>query len=125
MTNTGSAPCSTYGYPGLLLVSTSGAALTTTVVRGGGLAFENIAPGEVVLAPGDTAYFNIGFSDVQTATTTCSSSRTIEVTPPTNTAHATVSAGLGIYACDNGTLHVSAVFSSTNTSATQTTAPAQ
>lgn len=123
MTNTSSAPCSTYGYPGLLLVTTAGAALTTTVVRGGGLAFENIAPATVTLGAGAVAYFNVGFSDVQTGTTTCSSTHTIEVTPPTNTAHATVDVARGIYACDNGTLHVSAVFSSTNASATQTTAP--
>ncbi len=123
LTNTSSATCSTYGYPGMLLVSTTGAALPTTVVRGGGLTFENIAPATVTLAPGQTAYFNLGFSDVQTNTTTCSSAHTAEVTPPTNTTHATVDVALGIYACDNGTLHVSAVFSATNSSATQTTAP--
>ena len=123
LTNSSAAFCTTYGYPGLLLVGTTGAPLPTTVVRGGGLDFESIAPAQVALAPGETAYFNVGFSDVQSGTTACSSTHTVEVTPPTTTTHATVSVELGIYACDDGTLHVSAVFSSTNSAATQTTAP--
>jgi hypothetical protein len=123
MTNTSGAPCTTYGYPGLLLVAPTGAAMPTTVVRGGGLTFESIAPSQVTLAPGQPAYFNVGFSDVQSGTTTCSSTHTVEVTPPTTTTHATVGVGLGIYACDDGTLHVSAVFPSTSASGTQTTAP--
>ncbi|MHB1554703.1 MAG: DUF4232 domain-containing protein [Acidimicrobiales bacterium] len=123
LTNSSAASCTTYGYPGLLLVGTTGAPLPTTVVRGGGLDFESIAPAQVALAPGETAYFNVGFSDVQSGTTACSSTHTVEVTPPTTTTHATVSVELGIYACDDGTLHVSAVFSSTNSAATQTTAP--
>lgn len=123
MTSTASSPCTTDGYPGMLLLATTGKALPTNVVRGGSLTFENISPSPVTLAPGAVAYFNVGFSDVQTGSTTCSSAHSVEVTPPTNTTHATVSAELGINACDNGTLHVSAVFASTNSSATQTTAP--
>lgn len=123
MSNTSASSCSTYGYPGLLLLGTTGKALPTNVQRGGSLTFENISPTHVTLAPGAAAYFNIGFTDVQTNNTTCSSTHTVEVTPPTNTTHATVTDGLGVYACDNGTLHVSAVFGSTNSSATQTTAP--
>lgn len=123
MSNTSSSPCSTYGYPGMLLVSAAGSALPTTVDRGGSLTFEDIPPAHLTLAPGAAAYFNVGFNDVQTGSTTCSSTHTVEVTPPTNTTHVTVSVGLGVYACDNGTLHVSPVFASTNSSATQTTAP--
>lgn len=123
--NTSSTSCNTYGYPGMLLVSTAGAPLPTTVDRGGGLSFENISPGKVTLAAGATAYFNVGFNDVRTGTTTCSQTHRVDVTPPTNTTHATVTTSLGIDACDNGTLHVSAVFASTDTAATQTTAPSQ
>jgi hypothetical protein len=123
LTNSTAASCTTYGYPGLLLVATTGAPLPTTVVRGGGLDFERIAPAQVTLAAGETAYFNVGFSDVTTGTTTCTSTHTVEVTPPTTTTHATVNVALGIDACDDGTLHVSAVFSSTSSAATKTTAP--
>lgn len=119
LTDTASA-CTTYGYPGMLLLGTANAPLPTTVDRGGTFAFENVPPSNVQLAPGQTAYFNVGFSDVQSASTTCSSAAKVDVTPPTNTSSATVTAS--IRACDNGTLHVSAVFSSTNAAATQTTA---
>lgn len=125
LTNRGTTPCKTYGYPGMLLLSTSGAPEPTTVDRGGAQSFEKIPPSQVLLQPGATAYFNVGFEVVPVGTTSCSSAHEVEVTPPTNRTHATVSVGLGIEACDNGTLHVSPVFASTDTSATQTTAPPQ
>ncbi|MGH8987545.1 MAG: DUF4232 domain-containing protein [Acidimicrobiales bacterium] len=123
LTSTSSTPCVTYGYPGLLLLSTSGAALPTTVIRGGALHFEDIAPARVTLHSGETAYFNVGFNDVQSSTGTCSVAHHVEVTPPTATAHATVQVEPDIDACGNGTLNVSAVFAETDGGATQTTAP--
>ncbi len=123
LTNSSTTPCRTYGYPGMLLVTTSGTALPTTVDRGGSLTFEDVAPTTVTLGPEKTAYFNVGYTDVPVGTTSCSTTRSAEVTPPTDTAYATVDVHLGIDACDDGTLHVSAVFSSTDSTATQTTAP--
>jgi len=120
LTNVAGAPCTTYGYPGMLLLTTAGAPLPTTVDRGGTLSFEKIAPSLVHLAPGATAYFNAGYSDVQQGNAACSSAQRVEVTPPTNATSAVVVTT--IRACDNGTIHVSAVFASTNAAATQTTA---
>jgi hypothetical protein len=120
LTNTSSAPCTLYGYPGLLLLGPHAAAEPTDVVRGGGLSFENVGPSLVRLAPAAVAYFNVGYSDVMPP---CSVATTVEVTPPTNTTHAEVGVSPEIMACDSGTLHVSAVFAATNTAATQTTAP--
>lgn len=122
LTSTASAACEMVGYPGLVLVSTSGAHLPTTVVRGGTLPFENVAPSPVLLAHGETAYFNVGFSVVQSGSTSCTDAQNVEVTPPTGTGSATVRVPVGVHACDDGTLHVSAVFSSTDSAATQTTA---
>jgi hypothetical protein len=121
LTNTGSTSCTTYGYPGMLLLSASGAPLPTTVDRGGTLNFEDIAPALVQLAAGASAYFNVGYSDIQQTGSSCSAAGQLEVTPPTNALYAVVPASLR--ACDNGTLHVSAVFASTDAAATQTTAP--
>lgn len=125
LTSTGTSTCTLYGYPGMALLGASGQHLRTTVERGGTLSFEDISPSTVHLSQGQTAYFNVGYSDVPTGTTTCSNAHAVEITPPTNTTHVTVTAPLGILACDNGTLHVSAVFGSTDAAATQTTAPAQ
>lgn len=122
LTNTTTAPCKTYGYPGMLLLSTSGAPEPTTVVRGGRESFEKFPPARVEIKPGGSAYFNVGFEVVPVGTTSCSTAHKVEITPPTNQTHATVNVP-DLVACDNGTLHVSPVFGSTDTSATQTTAP--
>jgi Protein of unknown function (DUF4232) len=123
LTNTSSATCTLYGYPGLLLRGPGGIPEQTNAVRGGGLSFESVEPSTVKLSPGDVAYFNIGYSDVTTVNTTCSTATAIQIIPPTDTAHAVVTVSPHILACDNGTLHESAVFSSTDTAATKTTAP--
>jgi NADH:ubiquinone oxidoreductase subunit F (NADH-binding) len=94
------------------------------VERGGGLSFENVAPANVVLDTGQTAYFNVGYSDVNQGTTTCSVSTHVEITPPNDTAYSIVSVPQ-INACGGGTLDVSAVFASTDAAATSTTAPQQ
>jgi heme/copper-type cytochrome/quinol oxidase subunit 2 len=119
--NVSSTTCTIYGYPGMALLDASGNMLPTNVVRGGGTGATDMAPSTVTLPPGSTAYFNVTSSDVTTATTTCSSGAQVEVTPPTNTTHVTLS--VAIDACDNGKLDVSPVFGSTDTAATQTTAP--
>jgi hypothetical protein len=119
LTDSTSVSCTMQGYPGMLLLDASGAALPTTVVRGGSLSFKNIAATAVSLSPSETAYFNLGYSDV---TAPCSMASQVEVTPPNDTAHATVPV-TSLQACNNGTLTVSPVFASSNAAATETTAP--
>jgi hypothetical protein len=123
LTNTSSTLCTMYGYPGMLLLNAAGEALPTTVDRGGGLAFENVPAAQVSLAPGQVAYFNLGYSDVTNINPACSTATQVEITPPTDTTYLTVPASPGIMACNNGMLHVSAVFGATDTAGTQTTAP--
>jgi hypothetical protein len=103
-------------------LSASGAPLATqTTVRGGGYSFTNFPAAQVTLAPGATAYFNVGYSDVPTATeTTCPSPARLEVTPPNDYSQLTV--GFQGDVCDHGTLTVSPVFGA-GSPQTQTTAP--
>ena len=122
LTDSSSLSCTMYGYPGMLLLSAGGAELPTVVTRGGGLSFENVAPTNVVLKPGQAAFFNLGYNDVTQGTTSCSSAPQVEITPPNDTSYAVVSVPQ-INACGNGALNVSAVFASTNLNATSTTAP--
>jgi len=119
LTNITSVSCTMQGYPGMLLLDASGVALPTTVVRGGSLSFENVAVTAVSLSPGESAYFNLGYSDV---TGPCSMASQVDITPPNDTAHAAVPV-TSLQACNNGTLTVSPVFASSNTAATETTAP--
>ncbi len=121
--NTSASPCTMEGYPGAQLLDATGTELPTHVVSGGSLQFTNFAPAPVVLAPGDTAYFNLAYSDVPTgAETTCPTAAQIEITPPHAVDHDVVTAHIVV--CAAGTLTVSPVFSQSSPQ-TQTTAPPQ
>jgi hypothetical protein len=104
------------------LLNASGGSVPTVVDRGGGLSFENVAVSAVSLNPGQSAYFNVGYSDVTTGTTSCSMATQVEITPPNDTTFSVVQVPQ-VNACDGGTLHASPVFASTDSAATSTTAP--
>jgi Protein of unknown function (DUF4232) len=112
MTNTSSSTCTMQGYPGMQLLSSSGTPIPTTVVRGQTHfpnPSANAAPSLVSLATGATARFSMQYSDVPVGgEATCPSSSKAEITPPTDTAFAVMT--LSITACDNGTVHVSPVY---------------
>jgi hypothetical protein len=122
LTNTSGTTCPMRGYPGLQLLGSSGQDLPTTVLRGGGLSFENVPVTSVSLAPHQVAYFNLGYSDVVAIPPACSTASALAITPPTAVTHGTVH-GLSIQACSNGTVHVSPVFAPTDAAGTATTAP--
>jgi hypothetical protein len=123
LANSSTTVCTMYGYPGMQLLNAGGAGVPTVVLRGGGLSFENVAATNVSLAPGQVAYFNLGYNDVITGTTTCSTATQVEITPPNDFSFVVVPVTPQIDACNGGTLHVSPVFASTDSSATVTTAP--
>lgn len=120
LTNTSTTTCTLDGYPGVQLVGRGGGLKPTNALRGGGLAFEEIAPSTVTLRPNQVAYFNAGYSDVMAP---CSLAGAVQVTPPGASTHAVVNVSPMMRVCDNGTLHVSAVFAASDTFATRTTAP--
>jgi hypothetical protein len=117
------SPCTLGGYPGALMLDSSGKPITTLVVRGGGYAFTNMPATKVSLSAGDSAYFNLGYSDVPTGNaSSCPSSAQLEVTPPNDTSQLVVSFNATV--CNNGTLTVSPVFAA-GSAQSQTTAPVQ
>ncbi len=119
--STATTPCTLGGYPGMQMLASSGAPLPTTVVRKGSYSFTDMTPTSVTLAPGQSVYFNIGYSDVPVGNeTTCPTSASVQVTPPNASDHLVVVAALA--PCGTGTLVVSPVFASTGANS-QTTAP--
>jgi hypothetical protein len=109
------------GYPGALLVSASGSQLPTRVVPGGSYSFTNLTPAQVVLSAGQTAYFNLAYSDVPTGTeASCPTAAQVQLTPPGASDHDVVA--VQFQACNGGTLTVSPVFAA-GSPASQTTAP--
>lgn len=121
ITDISPSQCVFWGYPGALLLSSGGAPLETTVVRGGDLSFLNIAVKTVSIPSGGSAYFNLGYTDVPTGgETSCPKAASLEITPPNDTQQLVVQ--VAIDACDSGKLSVSPVFGA-NSPATSTTAP--
>ena len=121
--NTATTSCTTGGYPGLQLLDATGAAVPTTTVRGGPLSFERVTPVTVTVPADGTVWFNVGYSDVPTAgETTCPVAASIQIIPPNDTTHLTVS-GLQANVCNHGTLDTSPLFGP-GSPGTQTTAPA-
>jgi hypothetical protein len=119
--NTASVPCPLFGYPGLQLLGADGANLATNEVQGGGLSFTNFARADVSVAPGATAYVNIGYSDVTTGTeSSCPTATAIQIIPPNTTTELKVSGQFTV--CNGGTVNVSPVFGA-GSPETETTAP--
>ncbi len=113
--------CVLGGYPGLQLLGPGGADLPTNVQRQGSYPFTAMAPATVTLVAGQSAYFNIGYSDVPVAgETSCPQSAALEITPPGATDHLQVAAVLA--PCSGGTLVVSPVFAAGGPDS-QSTAP--
>ena len=112
-----------YGYPGMQLLGTGGGAVATVVLRRRAGLRERRRHRRVA-GPRDTAYFNLGYNDVITDSTGCSMASQVEITPPNDTPYVVVPVFPGVIdVCGGGTLHVSPVFSSTDSAATVTTAP--
>jgi Protein of unknown function (DUF4232) len=119
--STAPATCILGGYPGLLLLGSSGSALPTKVVRGGSYSFTSLTPTTVTLTTGGSVYFNIGYSDVPVGgESSCPTSTSLEITPPNDFDHLVLTAALA--PCGGGTLVVSPVFATTSPD-TRTTAP--
>jgi hypothetical protein len=120
--STSAVTCVLAGYPGLLLLGGGGSGLPTNVQRKGSYPFTAMAPATVTLAAGQSAYFNIGYSDVPTGgETNCPTSSALEVTPPNATDHLVIAAALA--PCGGGTLVVSPVFAAGSPGSDSTAPP--
>ena len=121
--NTSGSACLMKGFPGAQLLSSTGAQLPTHVVPGGSYPFTNFAAAQVTLAPGQSAYFNVGYSDVPHAgESTCPTATQVAITPPGASDSDPVTVQFQV--CNMGTLTVSPVFVSGGPGS-QTTAPAR
>ena len=109
LTSKATVPCTLEGYPGLQMRDASGSALPTNVLRKGTYPFTSMNPTLVTLAPGGSARFNVGYSDVPVANeSSCPASATMDVTAPN--AYHSVSLTATIAPCNHGTVVVSPVF---------------
>ena len=117
--NVGPSACVLEGYPGIQLADASGNAFATDVARGG-QSFTDFSAAPVVLAAGQSAYVNLGYSDVPFGTTPCEQAASVWLTPPDDVDHLVIATS--VTACDGGRITVSPVFGAGSV-ASQTTAP--
>jgi Protein of unknown function (DUF4232) len=111
LTNTGSASCHTYGYPGVEFLSSSGAALPTDSTRTTSDFFGSLPEHELTVAPGAEISFRLGVTHVAQGSDSasgCVTAAELQVIPPddTHTLVVTIPDG-GAYEC--GTTTVSPV----------------
>lgn len=110
VTNTGTTPCTLYGYGGLQLIAADGSPLPTSTSRD-----EAPGPSLVTLAPGATAAKNLHWGVVPTGgepvDTHCQPEpQAVRVIPPDETEPFTVAWSFGPV-CAAGTFHDSAYYS--------------
>ncbi|MHB8451723.1 MAG: DUF4232 domain-containing protein [Mycobacteriales bacterium] len=110
LTNRSAVPCVINGYPGLRLLTATGAPMPTKVLRGSGYLYQDPGPHPVTLAPGAAASDGVewdhipGPNDPQTG---CATSAELQVTPPND--YSSIVITDAIQACNGGQLVVSAM----------------
>ena len=105
LTNSGSSTCTTYGWPGVLLLSSTDGALTTNAERTTSDLLGATPATEVTLKPGQKASFRLIASDFASgSTTTCPSATDLQIIAPNDTATLKVAISGGIPACGRATL---------------------
>jgi hypothetical protein len=113
-TNTSTATCTLYGYPGLLMLGSSGQVIPTTVRRTASVVILPETPTTVTLPPGHKASFTLGYQD-QTGygNSICPTSADLEVTPPNAYAYLVIPDKISAYGPSLGqcgTINVSPVY---------------
>ena len=84
--NRSGAPCTTFGYPGVLFLDRAGRALPTRTTRTTSDFFGHTTVRHIRLAPGDTASFRVGVTHVATAGKRCTTVHQVQVIAPNDTA---------------------------------------
>jgi hypothetical protein len=106
MQNTGSAACTTLGYPGIQFASKRGAPLPTHDVRTTTDFFGRTKLARLTVAPGQSASFRLGVSHGSASPNGCVTAGFVQVIPPNDTSTVRIAIPGGVYEC-GGTVTVS------------------
>ena len=90
-TNTSSSTCKLFGFPGMQMLNKNHKSIPTHVHRGTGHGVPPEPETDVVMTPGQHGSFYAGYSDVPTGNQRCRISSFVEVTPPNDFNHFTLS----------------------------------
>lgn len=99
MRNTGSAPCTTVGYPGIQFVSKRGAPLPTHPRHTTDDFFGKTTYAPVTVAPGKTASFRLGVTHGLASPKGCVTAASVQVIVPNDTTRLRMRIPNGVYEC--------------------------
>jgi hypothetical protein len=102
--NTGSSPCSSFGFPGVLFLDRSGAPLPTASTRTTHDLFGSTPAVALVLAPGASASFRLGVTHGISSSAGCTTAYGLQVIPPNDTSSLRISIPDGAYECGTATV---------------------
>jgi hypothetical protein len=96
--------CHTFGYPGVLFLSQSGASLPTDSTRTTNDYFGQTPETKLVVAPGESISFRLGVTHGMTSTAGCTTAYGLQVIPPDDTATLRATIAHGAYECGTATV---------------------
>jgi Protein of unknown function (DUF4232) len=102
MQNTGSASCTTLGYPGIQFLSKRGAALPTHDTRTTTDFFGTTKLARLTVAPGQSVSFRLGVSHGSGSPQGCVTAGSVQVIPPNDTSTVRIAIPGGVYECGGG-----------------------
>jgi len=97
--NTGSTPCRTYGWPGILFLDQHGRALPTIPHHTTNDFFGSTPAVPLVIEPGQSASFRLDVGHGVATSNGCATAYALQVIPPNDTATLRVSIPNGSYEC--------------------------
>jgi hypothetical protein len=105
LTNSSGSTCTTYGWPGVLLLSSTDTALPTDAVRTSSDMLGSTPATNITLKPGQQASFRLIASDFASGSTaSCANATDLQIIAPNDTATVKVAISGGIPACGRATL---------------------
>jgi hypothetical protein len=102
--NTSAHSCHTFGYPGILFLSRSGASLPTVSSRTTHDFFGSAPESALVLSPGSIASFRVGVTHGISSSAGCATAAALQAIPPDDTATLRVTIPGGAYECGSATV---------------------
>jgi hypothetical protein len=102
--NTSSAPCHTFGYPGIQFLDKRGNALGTIPHHTTTDYFGHAPETELTIAPGDTASFRLGVTHGAIPGSVCSTADGLQVIPPDDVNSVRTQIPGGAYECRDATV---------------------
>jgi len=102
--NTGSAPCRTFGYPGVQFLDAAGGGLPTRSQRVTDDFVGPVPVVEIVLAPGASASFRLGVTHGNASPAGCTFAHGLQVYPPDDTAMLRTTIPEGAAECGTATV---------------------